>query len=267
MIKSTRKILRIFKIVFKNAYIRDSKIPGFILSSTINQLLDIFISLILFNIIFSDTKTLAGWNFYQVLFLYAFAKFITTAHQVISKGGVRSLATDLVRLGDYDFYLTKPVNPMAFVSISKPRLYSIFPLFFEIGLMIYATTHSGIVVTAASFVWFIILTLFSLTLFYFLYIITIIPAFWLTRLSSILAFMDRMVQFTRYPSGVFSGVLRTLLSTLFPIIVVAYFPVTTFFYTPRFSYIIYMILVTIIFYFITTKLWRIGEKNYGSASS
>lgn len=267
MIKSIKKFFKINAIIFRNAYIRDSKIPGFVAISTISQLFDIFVSLIFFDIIFANTKTLAGWNFYQVLFLYAYIKFIAAFHQAWTKKGINSVARDLIRLGDYDFYATKPFDSMVLVSISKPRLYSFIALFFDIGLMVYAAARSGLHLGYANFAWFAFLTLLSIFLFYFLSIITVIPAFWTTRLSAITDFMNRMIQFARYPSGVFSPTLRIILSTLFPIIVVSYFPVKTLFYPPQISYIAYMILITIFFGVIAKKLWRLGEKSYGSASS
>jgi len=267
MIKTIKKFFRINNILFKNAYIRDSKIPGFVFTSVINQLLDISISLIFFDIIFANTKTLAGWNFYQVLFLYSFTKFIASFHSAWTKKGINSVAREYIRLGDYDFYATKPFDSMTLTSISKPRLYSFIALIFEIGLMIYSAVRSGINIGFINIFWFIFLLIFSLILFYFLSIITIIPAFWVTKLTAITDFMNRMIQFAKYPSRVFPIFLRISLSTIFPIIVVAYFPVETLFYPPKVGYIVYMVLVTFFFGWIARFLWRLGEKNYSSASS
>jgi len=265
-----KQIIKFFKIntiIFRNAYIRDSKIPGLITTSVITQLLDISISVIFFNIIFANTKTLAGWNFYQVLFLYAFIKFLATMQSAWTKKGIKSLATELIRMGDYDFYATKPFDSMLLVSISKPRLYSFIALLFETGLMTYAAANSGFNFGFNNVFWFLFLAVFSILLFYFLSIITIIPAFWTTRLYSITDFMNRAIQFAKYPSGVFPGILRTALSTAFPILVVSFFPVRQLFYPPQISYIIYMVVITFVFGFIARSLWRLGEKNYGSASS
>lgn len=267
MIQQIKKFLKINMIIFRNAYIRDSKIPGLVATNIIIQLLDISISLIFFDIVFANTKTLAGWNLYQVIFLYAFIKFIASLQSAWTKKGLKSLAVELVRLGDYDFFATKPFDSMLLVSISKPRLYSFIALIFEVGLMIYAASRSGINMGAENIFWFLFLTIFSITLFYFLSVITVVPAFWTTRLYSLTDFMNRAIQFAKYPSGVFPNLLRTLLSTAFPIIIVSYFPVRTLFYPPQISYIIYMVLITFLFGFVARKLWRSGEKNYGSASS
>jgi ABC-2 type transport system permease protein len=267
MMKQIIKFFKINAIIFRNAYIRDSKIPGFVITNIITQFLDISISIILFSVIFANTESMAGWNYWQVIFLYSFVKFQANLNGAWTKKGLKSMATDLIRLGDYDFFATKPFDSMLLVSISKPRLYSFIPLLFVIGLMFYSASKSGFDFGLANILWFLFLTIFSAVLYYFLTVITVIPAFWATRLSAITDFMNRAVQFAKYPSGVFSNTLRTLLSTVFPIIVISYFPVRTLFYPPQISYIIYMVGITFLFGYIARALWRWGEKNYGSASS
>lgn len=65
---------RINYVLFKNSLIRDSQIPGHIIASTLFRILELIISIVFFKVIFANVTTLAGWNYYQVLFLYAFAR-------------------------------------------------------------------------------------------------------------------------------------------------------------------------------------------------
>jgi ABC-2 type transport system permease protein len=133
--------------------------------------------------------------------------------------------------------------------------------------MAYAAMHAGINLNVQNYIWFAFLAIVSIILYYFLSVITIIPAFWATRISAINDLMNRMVQFMKYPAGVFPRFLRLGLSVAFPVILISYLPAKTFFYSPETGYIIYMIIITIVFGFITRFLWHLGEKNYGSASS
>lgn len=267
MIKIIKKFIKINFIIFRNSYIRDSKIFGWIVINIFSQLFDIIVSLLLFVIIFNNTETLAGWNLYQVLFLYSFIKFTGSFHAAWTRGGVKDFSNELVRMGDYDFYTTKPYDPMVLVTLKRPKIYTFVAVFFEMGLMIYAATHSGIAIGFSNLFWFLFLTILSLILFYFLEILTVVPAFWTTRIWALTDLMNRAIQFAKYPTAIFPVTLRIILSTLFPILVVSYFPARTLFYPPEFKYIIYMLLITILFGFITKGLWKLGEKRYGSASS
>lgn len=261
------KYLKINLILFKNAFIRDLKIPGFVFSATIVRIIEIIVSIIFFNVLFSFTDNLAGWNYYQILFLYSFVRFINLIHSGWLKAGIKSIATEMIRRGDLDFYLTKPVDTMFLVSINRPRIYVFINLFFIVGVGIWAVAKGQMALGWENVLWFIILTILSLILYYYLTILTVIPAFWFIRLWSLQDIMNRMNTFMRYPAGIFPISIRIALFTIFPILAVSYIPVASFFEPPKISYIIYMIITTIVFSLLTRFFWQLGEKHYGSASS
>jgi ABC-2 type transport system permease protein len=261
------KYIKVNWILFKNAWIRDAKIPGVVLPSIFFELLEITISVVFFNLIFANTKELGGWNFYQVLVLYSFAKMINSIHGGWFKRGVQSISTDMIRMGDLDFYLTKPIDAMFLVSASKPRIYTFLNVAFSLSLAVYAIAKGGIHIGAVNLIWFIVLAVFALVLFYCLSVITVTPAFWFTRLWSLQSLLGRLNQFMRYPATIFSPILRTLLFVLLPIMAISYIPVTILFGNPSWYLIPYLMTITVIFVIITKSFWNLGLKKYGSASS
>ena len=262
-----KKYLKIMWTVIRNAYIRDSKIPGFVFVSLITSMLEIVITIVFFDIIFSASESIAGWTFYQVLFLYALAKTITSFHSALTKNGIQAMAHNYVRLGELDFYLTKPVDSMFLVSVSKPKIYSFVSMFLTIGLGTYALIHSGTNFGFAGMAWFVILTLTTTVLYYYVQVLTIIPTFWLLQAWSLADAINKLQQFMRYPNGIFSKAIRYGLTFIFPIMVVAYYPVKVLFNGPSASDIIIVFGVTAAFILITRYLWRLGERSYSSASS
>lgn len=262
-----KKYFKIAWIVIRNSYIRDSKIPGAVIANLASQFFEFFVFIIFFNIIFSNTKEMGGWNFYQVLFLYSFARIITTIHTALAKSGTQSLSNELVRWGDFDFYLIKPADAMIMVSLSKPSIYKMLAVVFALGLAIYAIVVGNIHLGLFNVFWFLILGGFGLVLYYFLMILTVIPTFWFIRLWSLPEAMNRLSQFMRYPVGMFPGYVKIILLLIFPILAVSYIPARILFYPPEFRYIIFMIFITVLFGFITKGLWYLGTRSYGSASS
>jgi ABC-2 type transport system permease protein len=261
------RYIKINLVLFRNSLIRDSQLPGYVIASLLWRVFDIAVSLIFFNVIFSNVQNLAGWNYWQVIFLYAFARTIIITHSAWTKRGIGSMATDLIRRGEFDFYLAKPVDPMIMVSIKSPRIYNFISVIFMICLAIYAAAKSGIPIGPANIAWFFILEILAFILYYFLMIICIIPAFWFIRLWTISEIMDKLNQFMRYPAGIFSQGLQIIFFLIFPIMAVSYIPAHLLFYPPRMDYIIYMILITLIFGTITRYFWYLGQKSYSSASS
>lgn len=262
-----KKYLKILAILLRNSYIRDSKIPGYVLSSLAFNIIEILTTIIFFNVIFSNTKNLAGWNFYQILFLYMVAKIIATFNSLLTKNGINSMSEDMIRRGNLDIYLTRPVDPMILISISKPKIYDLISLIFEICIAFYALSHVGIIYNLINVVLFILMFLLSLILYYFLRWFTIMPVFWFIRLWSLRDIMGKLNQFMRYPAGIFPNVLKYALFVFFPILATSYIPARTLFYQPKIEFIIYMFIVTILFGVFTKLLWQVGLKHYGSASS
>lgn len=261
------RYFKILKIILKNAYIRDSKILGSVTSEILISFVEIIISLTILLTIFQNTESLAGWNYWQVLFLFFLMKVLMLISGLFFRAGLSTMAKELVRRGDYDFYLTKPVNSLILVSISKPRIYNLIILPFLIFMMIYSAINSGIEIHFINSFWFLILIIFSSLLIYFINVITVTPAFWFVKLFSLSDVMNRLSQFMRYPAGIYSLVVRVVFYTLLPVLAVTYLPAYILFYQPKPAYIIYMIAITAIFGFLAVKFWKIGEKHYGSASS
>jgi len=258
---------KILKIIIRNAYIRDRKIPGVVTSKVFTSLLEVIITITMFSAIFSNIESLAGWNYYQVIFLYLMMKNIALINGIIARGGLTAMAKEYVRMGDYDFYLVKPVNTLALVSMSKPRFFNIIILFFTVALSIWVAMKTGIDLGIANILSFIFMAIFSVILYYFLFVITIVPVFWLVRLFSLSDLMNRASQIMRYPAGIYSMFAKVIFFTAFPVLAVTYLPSWTLFYSVKAEYIVYMVVITFFFGWIATRLWRLGEKNYGSASS
>lgn len=261
------KYLKMLKTIFKNAYVRDKKIPGVVSSKVVYSLLDVFITLAMFSAIFSNITALAGWNYYQVIFLYLIMKIMTLFVGLIARGGINSMASTHIRTGYYDFYLVKPLNSLLFVSISEPRIYNIITMVLVTPMAVYAAMHTGINIYFINVLWFLVLMVFGTALYYFLNVITVVPVFWFVRLFSLKDVMNRASMLMRYPAGIYSRVVKIILFAIFPIVTVTYFPARTLFYPPDTRYIIFMLLITAAFGFIAFGLWKLGERNYGSASS
>lgn len=262
-----KKYFRITFIILKNAYIRDSKIFGFVSSSLLFQFAEMAVTIIFFNVIFSNIETLDGWNFYQVLFLYMFAKMTFSLHKALFRGGFSEISTEMIRRGDYDFYLTKPVNALILASLSKPRIYEFIAIVFELILAIWAIGHTGISIGLINVFWFLVLGILSSILMYYLAVITVSPVFWLVKVWSLKDAIVRMQAFMRYPINIFPSYLKIILMGVFPIAATSYIPVKTLFYPPEIRYIGYMFFITFFFSFIAILIWKKGEKSYGSASS
>ena len=261
------KFFKIVKILMKNAMIRDSKVPGAVTVYILQELASIVVNIIFFNVIFANIASLGGWSFYQVLFLYAFSKTITSLSNAFTRAGLKDLGEHMIKYGDYDFHLIKPVDTMMLVSFSRPRPVKLLASFFYGAMAIYCAIHTGISIGPSNILWFILLTIFGILIVYSLEVITVIPAFKLVRVWSLPEIVPKMGEFMRYPIGIFTLPFKIFLFGVFPILAASYIPAEALFYPPQASRILYLMAIAVIFFIIIRKLWRVLERQYSSASS
>jgi len=262
-----KRYLKILSILMRNAVIRDSKIPGFVAVSILQELISIVVNIVFFDVIFSNIDSLAGWSFYQVLFLYAFSKTVASLSYAFTRYGLKDMGANMVKRGEFDFYLAKPIDTMWLVSFSRPKPTKLIAVLFYAALGVFCVFKAGIPVGIDNILWFALLFLVALILFYFLEIITIVPAFKLIRVWSLPNITPRLSEFMRYPIGIFSLPLQAILYVVFPIIAASYIPSSALFYPPKLISSVYLVLITAVFFIIVRGSWRWGERNYSSASS
>jgi len=262
-----KKFWKINYILYRNAIRRDLKISLTVLTGSLVHLLDGVVSLAIVLIVYSKTDFLGGWNIYESLILIAFVQIIVTLHSSWTKRGTADFTEKYVRMGDYDFYLTKPFDPMLSVSISKPRVYNLIRLPFFVAIFAYSVCHLEYNLSIINWGWFILLFVASFILFYAIRILTISPAFWIVKSHSLLVITDRMQNIMKYPANIYPRFFILFFTTLLPIFAISYLPVKVLLFDPKLSYIIYVIVLTALFLFLARILWRAGEKRYGSASS
>jgi ABC-2 type transport system permease protein len=262
-----KRYWKIFWVILKNVYTRDSKINGYVVVNVLTQFLYTFLLIVFFGVIFDFTDNLAGWNFYQVLFLFGFARAVTDFSKIVYRSGLNSMAGELVRLGEFDFYLTKPADAMILVSISKPNLYTTLAWLFDLSLMVYAIVAGDLPIQFANLLWFIFLAIVGFILYFFLSMLLVIPSFWVQRLFILSSLIGKFSEIFRYPMGMFNMLTKIFAAVIFPILVVTYVPVKTLFYPPEWYEILYLVAITFIFGLIVRLLWDYGVRGYSSASS
>lgn len=262
-----KKFFKITSILYRNALIRDLQLSGRVISGALTHLMDGFVSLAIILIIYSKTDSIGGWSIYETLILITTMQLITMIHSSWTKRGTAAFAESMVRMGDYDFFLTKPFDPMIAVSINKPRIYNLIKLPFYLFIFIYAVLHLGRVIPAINVMWFVLLFICGFLIFYAIRIITIAPAFWIIKSWSLTMITERIQNIIKYPATIYPRIFTIILSTIFPIFAIAYFPVRALLFEPKLSYIVYMVIITIVFLWLARLLWKIGEKKYSSASS
>lgn len=218
------------------------------------------------NVIFMYTDNLLGWTKNEVLVLVGLFRIVKSIVDVFVRVNFTRFF-ETVRFGQFDFYLSKPINPLLLSSFKIIIFPEISDLFVGVFFIVYAVGLNHFFNPI-----FLMNMLFGIvfgSIAYYTILFALIPlAFYFHRLTAIGEIANVFSQVIRYPMNVYTrGVIFFDLMTL-PLAVVVYFPamivlekISDF----RF-YLIEMVIVILMF-LVVFYWWNLSLKRYSSASS
>jgi len=187
---------------------------------------------------------------------------LTTFHRNLSY-----YLPDLLKKGDFDFLLTKPLNPLFYSSFRIIDLMDLTSSSLVIFLWYYYFTHYASAFSFLSFILYLILLGFGLIFLFSLLVIFASSAFWTINATGLGRFFEDIIRTGRFPTDVFKGAFSFLFLYVFPIATIATVPSKAFLGTTNWPYYVYLVVFTFILTLISKKVWNYALKHYSSASS
>lgn len=217
-------------------------------------------------LIYGQVQAIAGWTKNEVLLLVLTVALFNDFMWTFFYFNLRYFS-DLVREGNLDFVLLKPVNSRFLISTR----YFEFDHFLRMPLIIYFINKlvRELNIRPNLFSWFQFYVLFFFGLFIvynFFFIITTLN-FWFIRIFNLSNLFDDIVEIARFPSKIFQGKLKYLFVYIIPSIFIAFLPVEVLLGRRGLETIIFAILISVFLFGISQKFWNFALKHYSSASS
>lgn len=232
-----------------------------ILSQFVVQL----VSLIFIFIVFSHTKNIAGWNFYQILLLYGVTR-IPIGIAGYCFDGLYDIGPKYIRNGDFDKILLRPVHPLISIIGSSREFVAIADLFIGIGISVFMLVKLSIPITVFLILKILFFSLVGAFIIGAINTIFSISSFWTYRSNEVIWSFYRMYTFTEYPITIYNKFIRILITVILPFAFVAYYP--TMAYLGFNMYMIYLSpIVAIILWLIAIKLWNLALNKYRSTGT
>jgi len=141
---------RILTCFWKNSLIRELTFRGHFIVNVISELLWILLLLVFIRVIFSKTQHIQGWNEYQYLFLMGTHLIVTSLFEAFFFDNCWRIS-HLVRTGDLDFVLVRPVNAQFLLSFDRVDYAPLANLLVGAALCVHAISHEG--VTDSALLW------------------------------------------------------------------------------------------------------------------
>ncbi len=215
--------------------------------------------------LFRPDTTIVGYSSGEALLFFAVMNIIDVMLQIFYRG-----LTDhprIVKNGDFDFILTKPVNPLLWSTFRIVDLLDIITAPAAFTLFFYALKQANVIVTLQTGILTLFLFILSFILSICSNIIIASLAFWTTETEHVWRTYREVTYAARFPTEVFPSLARTIFTYLIPIFVIVSFPTKALLHRLSLFEIIWAFLITIITVICALVIWKKGIKHYTSASS
>ncbi len=225
------------------------------------------LQVIFLGIIFSQIPALIGWRFEEILFIYGFSLIAKSLDHLFSDN-LWMLGYRIVRKGEFDKYLTRPINTLYHVIAENFCVDAFGEMLTCVLLLAYSIPKLSI-----PFYWYtipvaLIVAVFATLIYTSLKIMTSAISFW-TKASGHITHMLYMTNdFSKYPVTIYHKAVQGLITYVIPFAFTAYYPASWFLTgkDPLFCIGGTVAAGTVLF-IIALFVWNRGLKAYESAGS
>jgi len=219
---------RVYGTFFRNALIREMGFRSNFLITLFTRGFWFGVQILLFELIYRQVPKINDWSRDEYFGFMATGMLINSIVEACFMPNCARFS-ELIRTGDLDFVLLKPIDTQFLVSLEKLELAMFSQVVFSLSLLGYSIIHSGRVVTVSTVCLYVALVLAAVTFFYSLMLGLAATSIFFGRNQGLLDFWFYVTIFARYPSSIYSGspsgeVVRFVFSYVVPILLVVTVP-------------------------------------------
>lgn len=257
----------------KNSIVRELSFRSNFLITIITRGFWFAAQLILFEIIYQNVNTIADWNRAEYFGFMATGMLINAIIESLFMPNCANFS-ELIRTGNLDFVLLKPIDTQFLISIEKINLAMMNQILLSGALLAYSLANLDRTIGLVNVLMYLLLVAVGVLFFYCLMITLASTSVWFGRNQGLYDFWFYVTVFARYPQQIYTGgalaeSIRILFSFVLPILLVVTVPAQILVNKAlEPSWIaLWSVMMTAIFFVVSRRvfLWSIGK--YRSASS
>ncbi|MFY9235101.1 MAG: ABC-2 family transporter protein [Fimbriimonadaceae bacterium] len=259
------RYFKVYKTFFTTSLIREMEFRANFIAKIAQNCIWIFFFVMILLVVYSRTKSIAGWDRGDALVLAATC-FMMNALNNAFFFSLHEIPTH-VRMGTLDFILTKPIDTQFWVSSRKFNFDQIGTLFAGIVMVIIGV--SGNVGWPGTMQWlaYAVLVLASTVIFYAFNLMLMTTGIWLVRVDNLWVLGESMMQIARYPIDIYGPAIQRFFVFVLPLAFIATVPARQLVRGFDASMLAFGLGWALAFFLVARWFWRFALRHYTSASS
>lgn len=267
MIKALKRAAKMHRIFIAQELKKLMEYKVDFLTGAVGFLLEQAVNIIFLSIIFSQIPNLVGWTFEEIIFIYGFS-LLPKALDHLFCDNLWMVGYSIVNKGEFDKYLTRPINPLFTIIVEKFQVDALGELCIGILLIVSALPKITLHWSVLNVFLFILVLPFAMLIYTGIKTITASLAFWTKRSGNIIRMFYLMNDFAKYPTSIYNGLIRNVITYIIPFAFTAFYPASYFLTgeNPLFN-LGGTAIAAIVLMAIGILIWNKGVSVYESAGS
>jgi ABC-2 type transport system permease protein len=264
MANNLHKYMRLFLILVKINYLKamEYRIDFF---STILPTGMYSVGYVVFiGAILTRIPSILGWSFHQMLMLFAVEQLFYYTSWIFYRRSIDAFPT-LIRNGTFDMVAKMPINARFMVSFREQSPDVVIPFLGATAVLVYASW--GIPFSLTNMAVFCIFLVMGIILLYNIIFALASLSFWTTDADEFIGFVDEVLSFGRYPLKIFPSFVGLFLLAIIPAVLMVYVPATAILGILDWKLGFFSLVMVLVTYYVSERIWRAGLRYYSSASS
>lgn len=261
-----KRYLKLFKALFRFGLQSELEFRANWIFWSLENLLWLLLSVVSVELIFGQVSSIAGFSKNEMLLILFVASLFSDLFWTFIFPSLGNFS-NLIRLGNLDSYLVKPVNLRFLLSFRVMEFDHYVRIILEFFLIYKYTLLVSGQFNLLNLLVFIFLFVCGIIIFYSLFFALTVTNIWFVNLHNLVDFFNTVKSLGEQPVYIFKKELLTLFSYLIPVGFIATFPTEAL--LGRFSLVKFFIapLLAFIIYFLSAKFFTLALRHYTSASS
>jgi len=220
-----------------------------------------------FQAIFLKVDRIGQWTFEHVLLLFATFHIVDYIMSITFQRNLAFHLPQRIQTGELDSRIGMPVNLLFIASFEEIDLMDFFSFLPSLGFLGYVLYRLEFAFSWAQVAAYVVLLVNALVFLFAMVLIIATISFWTTQSYGLAMIFDNLLKIGRYPLDIFQGFWKVVFIYFLPLVLIAQLPSQALLRTLSPWFVLFAFSVTGTLLMFALNFWRIGLRNYLSAST
>ncbi len=193
--------VRVWATFLRNSLVREMTFRANFVITVVTRSLWFCTQILMFEIIYGHVDAIKDWSRDEYFAFMATGMLVNAIVETVFMPNCANFS-ELIRTGDLDFALLKPIDTQFLVSFEKVNLPMLVQVLLAGALMAYSLSRLDVTLTAGRVAMYLLLVGVAVAFFYSLMIALASTSVWLGRNQGLYDFWFYITVFARYPQGI-----------------------------------------------------------------